>query len=172
MSCTTVYAVYKTKATRLKELKNGHGSGPAIWDYISTKCDGKRFNMFGPDLESFWKLWKDNRLTKNERAVLLCTYDMGFVEVERLQDFAAACKEVHERILADTQWTWSHFEEIGNAADALSKNHDHRCVGLGIGCTSVSDPWEGHNLEIEKAWPIYDQINALDSASEEEKAKM
>lgn len=141
MSYTSVYAIYKTKAVCLTELKNGHGSGPAMWDYIAMKCTGKNLPMFG-DVDWFWKLWKDERLSKNEKAVLLSTYDWSVVEIDKLEDFAKACEEIHSQIIDNTRWTWNHFSDIGKQALILSKKHDHRCLGLGIGCTSVSDLWE------------------------------
>jgi hypothetical protein len=158
MSCTSVYAVYKTKATCIKELKNGWGSGPAVWDYISLKCTGERMPSFG-DNKEFWKLWKSDKLTTNEKAVLLSTYDMAFVEVDRLKEFSEACHCLHEKIISDTHWKWNHFDSIGDSALELSKNHDRRCLGLGIGCTSVCDPWEG-NSDREQ-WPIYESIEDL-----------
>ena len=166
MSYTSVYSVYKTKATCLAELRNSHGSAPAIWDYISIKCTGEKFPMFNPD--GFWKLWKDPCLSENERAVLLSTYDMAFVEVEHLERFAVACKEMHEKIISDTKWTWNHFADIGKQAKDLAKKHDYRSLGLGVGCTSVCDPWEQWNFEADKAWGVYSEIAELEGLTEQE----
>lgn len=157
MSYTSVYAVYKTKATSLSEFGNGHGSGPAIWDYISIKLFKRKFSCFG-DNDEFWKSYKDNRLSRNEKAVLLSTYDMAIVEVDHLEEFAAACKEIHDLIINETHWTWNHFKDIGEQAEALNKKHDYRCLGLGIGCTSVCDPWEPYNFEKNKSWGVYTEI--------------
>ncbi len=158
MSSTSVYAIYKTKATMICSLRNSYGSGPAMWDYISMKCLGEKFNMF--DEKDFWSLWQDERLTENEVAVLLSTYDKGFIEVGRLEDFAKACEELHDKIIATTTWEWSHFADIGKAAKSLATNHDYRCIGLGIGCTSVSDPWEEFDYGRDP-WSIYSEILEL-----------
>ena len=152
MSYTSLYAVYKTKATRIKELKNSWGSGPAIWDYIHQKIYGTPFPMMESELGDFWGLWKDERLTTSEKVTLLSTYEKSYVEIERLGEFSEACKVVHKRIINNSKWSWNHFEDIGATAFDLYNNHDHRCIGFAIGCTSVCDPWEGSDRE---QWPIY-----------------
>lgn len=160
MSYTSLYAIYKTKAVCIKELQNGWGTGPSVWDYISVKCNGDHFNIHGDD-DKFWDLWKDSRLSDDERAVLLSTYDYAFVEVRYLEEFSKACKVVHPKIIDKTRWSWSHFEKIGECAAALYKKHDYRCLGLGIGCTSVCDPWEFWKPEQNKSWGVYDLIESL-----------
>lgn len=159
MSYTSVYELYKTKVNCITELKNGHGSGPAIWDYVSQKLHGERFNMF--DNKKFWSSYKDSRLSEDEKAVLLSTYDNAFVEVERLDKFAEACKQVHALIIQSTEWEWSHFEAIGLAAQALYEKHDHRCLGVAIGCTSVCDIWEQKSPESIDYWGVYQQIDEM-----------
>lgn len=156
MSYTSVYKLYKTKVDCIEELKNSHGSAPAIWEYISQKLHGKRFNMF--DSDKFWVSYKDVRLDEDEKAVLLSTYDNAFVEIERLSDFAVACKKLHDLIISITEWEWSHFQSIGEIAEKLYKKHDYRCIGLAIGCTSVSDPWEFADVATVDSWGVYQQI--------------
>jgi hypothetical protein len=159
MSTTTVYSLFKTKVSCLNELRNGHGSGPPVWDYISLKCTGEKFPMFDPvKSKAFWELWKDKRLNEEEKAVLLSTFDSAYVEAEHLDKFADACRNVHKRIIEDTPWTWSHWELIAGEANALGISLDRRCLGLCIGCTSVSDPWEGFdNCE---PWGVYGEIES------------
>jgi hypothetical protein len=163
MSSTSLYAVYKTKANHLSEYRNGHGSGPAIWDYISEKCFGERFNMFDTEKEEkFWALWKDPRLTRNEKAVLLSTYDGAIVEKEFLEEFAAACKEVHQLIIENTRWDWNHFKDIGESVSMYFSKLDYRCLGVGIGCTSISDPWEYCAKGDLSVWGVYESIDNLE----------
>jgi hypothetical protein len=35
MSYTSLYKVFKTKRVELDEFRNGHGSGPPVWDYLT-----------------------------------------------------------------------------------------------------------------------------------------
>lgn len=161
MSYTSVYELFKTKANCIAELRNGHGSGPAIWDYISNKLYNKKFDMFND--KEFWPSYKDDQLDNDEKAVLLSTYDDAFVEVNNLAKFAIACRKVHALIINTTDWEWSHFEAIGNAADELHKKHDYRCKGLAIGCTSVCDIWEQESPENIESWGVYEKIESMKS---------
>jgi len=161
MSSTSVYAIYKTKASHIDEYHNGHGSGPAIWDYISMKLTGQEFQMFGDDLDSFWKSWKDKRLSRNEKAVLLSTYDNAVIEIKYMEEFSKACIEVHNLINNGSKWTWNHFSDIGKTANKLAFKHDHRCIGFGIGCTSICDPWEFWDPKQGKPWGVYETIESI-----------
>lgn len=164
MSCTSLYELFGTKVNCIAELHNGHGSGPAIWDYISNKLRGKDFSIFDDD-KNFWPLYKDARLDDDERAVLLSTYDRAFIEVDRLNDFAEACQKIHPLIIETTRLEWSHFEAIGKAAEELYRNHDYRCKGLAIGCTSVCDIWEQESTKDIDSWGVYAQIDAIKADS-------
>ena len=160
MSHSTVYALYKTKAVALKELRNGHGSGPAVWWYVAKKLHGKDFNTMNP--EDFWGGYKSSELDEAEKSVLLFTYDRMFVEVGELKRFSEACEAVHGRILEETDWTWSHFETIGREAKKLHKEHDYRCFGMTLDCTSVADYWKWAGKDdIAEACGVYEVINSL-----------
>lgn len=159
MSYTSVYALYETKVNCVAELHNGHGSGPAVWDYVSNKLYNKNFNSC--DDKNFWPSWKDSRLDDGEKAALLSTYDRAFVEIDHLMVFAEACRAVHALIINTSDW--SHFEQIGNAAETLHNDHDHRCRGLAIGCTSVCDEWEGGNIADIDTWGVYKEIADLNA---------
>ena len=162
MSTTAVYALFKTKVICIGEFHNGHGSGPAIWNYISEKLYGEKFNMF--DDNKFWPSYKSAKLSRDEKAVLLSTYDNAFIEVEHLSEFANACRKVHVLIISATDWEWSHFDAIGNAAEELHKKHEYRCKGLAIGCTSVCDIWEQENPEDINSWGVYREIKSMDNS--------
>lgn len=159
MSCTSLYELFKTKANCITQLRNGHGSGRAIWNYASLKVLGKKFDSFND--EDFWPSYKSDKLDHDEKAVLLSTYDNAFIETDHLPDFAAACRKVHRLIIETTEWDWSHFEAIANAAEELAKNHDPRCRGMAIGCTSVCDVWEQEDVKNIDSWGVYEQLEAM-----------
>ena len=161
MSCTSLYELFKTKANCIAELQNGSGSGPAIWDYTSIKVLGKKFDMFND--KEFWPSYKSDKLDDEEKAVLLATYDNAFIEVDHLMAFSEACKKVHALIIDTTDWGWSHFEAIGEAAAELYKDHDHRCKGMAIGCTSVCDLWEQEAIKNIDSWGVYEQLATMES---------
>ncbi len=159
MSCTSVYSLFKTKVNCEVQLRNGHGSGPAVWDYISNKLYNKNFDTFNAD--GFWGSYKDPRLDDDEVAVLLSTYDNSFVELDYLVEFSIACVKLHPMIINGTRWTWNHFQEIGVEAAKLFNNHDYRCKGMAIGCTSVNDVWEQQNPKDIESWGVYGEIESL-----------
>lgn len=161
MSHTSLYEVYKTKMVKFKELNNGHGSGPPIWDYISLKYANRKFSLAYEDHGWFWPLWKDPRLDRNEKAVLLSTYDQAVIGIDYLFEFSKACKEVHQKIIDGTKWTWNHFSDIGKGSLDLSIKHDFRCRGMAIGCTSVWDEWESWKPRDKEPWCVYSSIESL-----------
>jgi len=161
MSYTSLYAVYKTKAVNVEEFHNGSGSGPAIWDYISIKHDGNKMPMFGKNLDYFWDLWKDSKYDRDEKAVFMSTFDNALIEIDHLEEFSKACLKIHDNIIKHTEWQWNHFSDIGETALFLHRNHDHRCIGLGIGCTSVCDPWECWKPKEKECWGVYAEIDSL-----------
>lgn len=162
MSRTTTFALYKTKVTAIAEHRNGHGSGPAIWDYASLKALGKKMDLFNSD--GFWSCWKSPLLDDDEKAVLLFTYDDAFVEFEHLEKFASACRKVHDRIIERSDWTWNHFAAIADDADKIRGKKDRRCRGMVVQCTSVADNWEG-DIKKLSPWGVYEAIAAAKEES-------
>jgi len=152
MSTTSIYSVFKTKANCIGELRNGHGSAIALWEYISQKYRGKRFDLFDHD-DNFFDIWKTEGFSDKDKIVLFSTYDDAYVEIERLEEYAEACREIHDSIIRDTEWTWNHFRDIADIAEKLFISHDYRSLGLGIGCTSVCDPWM--DFDEKKIWGVY-----------------
>lgn len=160
MSYTTTYQLYKTKVVPIREHRNGHGSGPAIWDYISVKLRGHPFSYSDNDAD-FWPLYKDSRLDRDEQAVLLSTYDYAYVEAAKLAQFAAAARKLHALIIDNTRWQWNHFSAIADDAENLAKGLDRRCLGMCISCTSVSDIWDQDVRKLEP-WGVYGLIEQLE----------
>lgn len=158
MSSTSTYELFSTKVNNIGEYRNSWGSGPAVWDYISTKLYGKKFNIM--DDRNFWGCYKDDRLTIDELCVLLSTYDRAYVRVDKLLEFADSCEKVHRKLLETTNWEWSHLESIAKDARSLYNVHDHRAKGLCIGCTSVADAWEG-DIKTLDVWDVYEEIERM-----------
>ena len=150
MSHTSVYAVYKTKAVRIDSFQNSKFCGPVLWNYISNKLYGEDFNCF--DDEEFWGSYKDSRLSKKEKAVLLCTLDKAFIEVDHLEEFSKACYEVHKAIDKGNKYLWNHFLDIGMVSACLLSEHDHRLIGMAVAPTSVDDLWL--DADVKKLQPI------------------
>lgn len=141
MSTSALCAVFKTKAVELAEYRNGWGTGPLIWDYLS-KCylDSKGWHTAGDEL---WRLSKDESVPFSLRAAHVMTFDQALVRPGDLQSFGCLIEEA-ATVLSDWNPDYvNHFAAI--ASDLKSARLDRRALGVGLCCTSVSDAW--------RSWP-------------------
>lgn len=152
MSTTTLWAVYKSKVTVVAEYQNGHGSGPALWDLMAKRYLHMPMPWGGDDLKRLWKLATDRTVVEHLRITHAATFDYAMIPVANLEIAATAFEKAHEDILRLTDWTWSHWAAIAADLRKLAAKHDHRMLGVGIGCTSVSDPWEEFEHRIRDPW--------------------
>ena len=159
MSSTSLYELFSTKVNCVATLRNGHGSGPAIWNYISLKVRGIEFSCFND--KGFWPCYKSDKLDDDEKVVLLATYDNSFVEIANMIEFSESCRKLHRAIIKTTTWEWSHFDAIADSAEKLATKHDPRCRGMAIGCTSVCDVWEQESVKNIDAWGVYGELEAM-----------
>lgn len=158
MSYTKINALYKTTVTTIDELENGHLSAQVLWGFISQKYRNKEYHV---DTNNFWPIYKDSRICDHEKAVLLSTYDWSYVAVKNLLMFAKSCHIVHDTIIAQSEYTWTHFKDIGNIATLLYKKHHRLCIGLCISVTSVYDIWRCYTLDEIKSWEVYNHIGKI-----------
>ena len=140
MSHSTLYKVYKSKASEFNTYGNGWGSGVPIWKLLTEQYLNKEYSTFA-DMEPLWNLYSDKDIPIHRRFALLFTFDNCIIDKNLLEKCSEYCKEIHEDILKNTDWDWSHWEDIGNDLKKLSLLTDKRLKGAGLGCTSVSDPW-------------------------------
>jgi len=157
MSYSYTVEVYNTKVNVIKEHRNSHGSGPAVWGYIHEKVFNKPFpSLEDPD----WKgMSGSDKIDHHDLVCLGSTYDRGFIGIENLNSFAESARIVHNRIIENTSWTWNHFKGFAEDAEALAKSHDYRCLGMAINCTSVCDTWFSRDT-LRRKWEIYHEIGA------------
>lgn len=162
MSTTTLNLIYKTKAVQYAEYPNGHGSAPPIWEYMCTQHLKEEYSFFDdPQMGRICKLALNNTVPLNRRLTCVATFDYAVMPVGKLIEFATAFEETHRAILCASEWTWSHWAAIAKDVAAIAAKHDHRLVGVGIGCTSVSDPWEWWEpTEGTKGWDAYEYVTA------------
>jgi len=155
MSYTKINALYKTTVTTIAGLENGHLSGSVLWGYISKKYRGKEYHV---DTDNFWSIHRDSRLSNHEKAVLLSTYDWSYVSVENLLRFAESCSVIHDTILAESEYTWTHFKDISEIGSRLYKKHHRLCLGLCISVTSIYDIWRCKPMNEIKSWEVYSVV--------------
>lgn len=152
VSYSSLYQVFRTKVRRVEEYRNGHGSGPPIWDLLWQNVrPGFKVPLFDDDLTPLWDLWKDPKVPRHQRLALQLTFDCAVCPPKLVDEMAGALVKCGKEILAlgplkwdlDSPprdgWSWHHLDRI--AADMLTTKLDGRALGFGLCCTSVSDPW-------------------------------
>jgi hypothetical protein len=152
MSYSTLCAIYKTVATGLREYRNGWGTGPAVWDYLSTKYLGTSWGLRGDD--RLWKLARDASVPLPVRACHAFTFDGAVIPRDKLSEMADLLQEGAAILEAASPDRVNHFRAI---ADDLRKLKLHpRAVGVGLNCTSVSDVWPREAKHwAHKPWDCY-----------------
>ena len=152
MSYTTIKALWPgEKHEDYKELRNSHGSGPAIWDAMCQKYLGGGKSWLFENWDHLWALWKNKTIPTHHRAVLMMTFDRAYVTKKDYPRAASGIRQFLKDFPPNPEYV-NHWSEI---ADLYELDPDIPAIGLY--CTSVSDdPFEGEwNEETEK----YDQID-------------
>jgi len=157
MSRTTIWNIYKTKATIHSELSNAWLSAPPLWNFLcSTYLEGKNW-LQETYTSALWDLWKNSNVPVFLRCSLLMTFDKGVVLVDDLPDAAEYCRHTHH-FLGNN----SHWNSIAEALADIWMLHDYRLFGVGLGCTSVSDPWWGYNKnQWKELFSVIDSVNEI-----------
>ena len=139
MSYSTLYKVFKTKAVPHCEFQNGWGSAPPVWGWLCEKYLGGENWMISKGL---WALGKNPTVPAHMRFALLLTFDYGIVTPPDFQEAARLSRMVYADLRAWSPQHVNHWEKIAAVFEALSVKKTPRLLGIGLGCTSVSDPWE------------------------------
>lgn len=157
MSHSTLYAVYRTKATALAEYRNGHGTAPMIWGLLSERFLGVDFHMsMSGDVEPLWKLAYDKSVSEHLRITHAFTFDQGMCRLANTERLIPSLRKADADIIESKEGRWSHFNQIANSLE--DHKSDHRMIGYGLGCTSVSDPWEFRDASDYAPWDIFEEI--------------
>jgi hypothetical protein len=141
MSYSTLYEIYKTKIIDIGEFKNGHGSGPPVWDYLWVNyLNGRHFGWSSAaSMQPLWDLAEVSRIPVHLRLCLAFTFDNAYCPMERLPELVEACERTHAAIAEFDPAITNHW---GVFADTLRKNRfPKRCLGAGLNCTSLEDSW-------------------------------
>lgn len=161
MSCSTLYRVFKTKSTPIKEYRNGWLTGPIIWDFLSKKYISPDFHWMtaGQDLDKLWDVWKNPKVTRSLKVAQLLTCDFAVINKEHAKEASELLIEA--ALILKNNGHNSHFKEIGQ--DILNDNcKDKRLIGYGLGCTSVSDPWEQEDSLDRKLAGVFESLKEIE----------
>lgn len=155
MSTSDLYILNGKSTTHLAEFRNGWGSAPICWDYLSKKYLGlDGYPLFG-DMQPVWNLARDERLTIPEKVALLMTFDGAYIPLSNLKDAAEACEAFGKE--CEDGGRVNHWPAFGAELRRASKmKHNRHARGVCLSCTSVNDPWIDASPDtVAAARPIY-----------------
>lgn len=147
MSRTELYIVKNTGELELyKEFGNSHRGASLLWQNLGDKyLDGlKWYNE--KQMGMLWKLDRDPRVSREEKILLISTYDHELIKKENLEQFVDACEKVY---FHDN----GHFKEYPEVMKEIMKLKD--VIAIGWNQTSV-------NCGV---WDVYDDCKHCDTGT-------
>ena len=155
MSTSNMYILSQRSTRHVAEFRNGWGSAPRCWDYLSEKYLGRKTSMFG-DMQSVWGLHTDSRLLECEKTAMLITFDRAYIPLANLEEAGEACAQFGT--LCEDGVRVNHWPAFGVALKELAgRKFNRHARGVVISATSVNDVWGWPSREqLDGAWPIYD----------------
>jgi hypothetical protein len=164
MSYSTLYAVFRTKASALEEYTNGWGTGPLVWGYLNEKFLSRERHEWGGGNNDgkLWGLATDPRVDLALRACLAMTFDYAVVPRAHLKEMGELLQKGGEILAAHTPGYVNHFPQIGKNMTSLKL--DSRAVGVGLNCTSVGDIWSEWVPARKQAFDVWGYIGKARAA--------
>ena len=155
MSTSNLYSVYKTRTKELASFGNGWGTAPVLWDYLEKAYLNKRSGSWlcgdDKDKTELWNLATDSKVPVYLRLVHAFTFINVVCPYEKANEMAEHCRKAFNTIREDESRDMltdkdrslrvNHWERIANVLEIMKPNK--RALGIGLSCTSVSDPWIG-----------------------------
>lgn len=140
MSYTTVLTLSAFPAPlvteTLEELRNSHGSAPAVWGHIHKKYFSHiEYAHQAWSDEGFWALQEDPRLSDCERATFMLTFDRAYV---RREDFIWASEQI-EAFVALNTIPPNHVNHWPRIAAIFREKADSDIPAIGFWMTSVTE---------------------------------
>lgn len=152
MSTSDLYRVYRTKTTHLAEFRNGWGTAPLLWEYLSERFIGAEYRWCfdaGKD-RRLWDLATDERVPRSLRLAHAFTFDRGICPLTRVGELADACDEVGATCAKEQHVNhWAAVAKVLREARAKPRQ-----LGWALSCTSVNDVWMEWKGE-PKPWDIF-----------------
>jgi len=165
MSYSAVYKVYKTKTTVIEKFRNSHGSAPPLWDMMGVKYLNRGKNGWlcvdQKENKKLWDLAIRQDVAKHLRIAMAWTFDFSICPSDRLNELADACAQTGQDITEyqDSSYV-NHWPIFAGTLRAIFRNRlDRRLLGIGLCCTSVSDPWIDYGRERRKPMNLFDVFN-------------
>jgi hypothetical protein len=89
-----------------------------------------------------WNLWTNKAVPKEFRRALEFTFDRWVCPPALLKELADACEYVGKEIAEANPNHVNHWPQFAVDLRTEQARKDARLLGIGLGCTSVCNPWE------------------------------
>jgi len=155
MSTGDLYYVYKNQTRHIVEFRNGWGTAPALWGHLCENIlhiDSSSWITGGEDQRKLWDLAIDPNVSKEFRLVHAFTFDRAICPLERREELALECESVYRQIVLKHPNHINHWNSIAVALKVIKP--PKKAKGIGLSCTSVSDPWI--DWKGGDTWDIFD----------------
>lgn len=167
MSYTTLLSINLEKRTceYIKEYSNSHGSAPVVWGVFCEKyLNQSKYYWLHNKGDELWKLYKDNSIPIEYRAVLMMAFDTAIIVKS---DFMRAVNDIRKfchDFLIDYVGE-NHWPTIANDIESLAD--DSKILSIGIHQTSVTDNpfnvWREETEDYILSDEIYNLYEGLDN---------
>lgn len=154
MSRTTMMLIDENGNTRdVAEFSNSWGSAAFVWDALRKAfLSGDEYLFNDEVIKKVWALWKDPRLLRFEKAVLLSTFDHAIIERDKFTDAAEAFTAFERRYRQPNAAC-----HMGAISQVLMDSRELDCVGACFQQTSVAEnPWLGEYDEETEEYKPFD----------------
>jgi hypothetical protein len=169
MSTSNLYSVYKTRTKELAAFGNGWGTAPVLWDYLEKAYLNKRSGSWlcgnDKDKAELWNLVTNPNVPVCFRLVHAFTFNNVVCPYKQTTKMAEHCRKVFGILKEDESSVMladkdimprvNHWERIANVLEIIKS--DKRALGIGLSCTSISDPWIGWKGGV-KVRSVFDMI--------------
>lgn len=161
----------KIEFESIEILGNSYGTGYLVWKLVAEKYMGliKAFDYpnkgWMQKLDELWPLYKDKKIPKAHRAVLLLTYDYAYVSKDNYHRMASDIRG----FLQDFDIPSDHVNHLPRIAEIFESRPSAPYIGLYI-CSVAENVWHGkwnddkddyEPLESDKPFNVYEVLDEL-----------
>ena len=158
MSRTIINKIYRRTVVPVKEYNNALKAAFLVWTTVGKLCERPYVILFNTDFK-WHEIWKNPKLTEEQRAVLLWTYDYNIVCPENIPRFREALLAMHKTI-SNYDVMNSHLEEM--ACDLKYIDIDQKCLGIGLTVSTNNDLWDHYrSRRTPRKDIVIDYVNQL-----------
>lgn len=181
MASTEIF-IAKRNRTKWKyygSVSNAMSGYYKFWLYIEDKYMEPVYNLLGKKtsrLHSFFtdetfkdvlELYKDARLTSEERLILIASFDYNYLPFENIPDFSRALRTVHSLMNNE-----SNFEQQADMLDRLFSKYtvkEVKAVGFNLTDCSHYEDTLTEKYDKDDLWNIYDEFLLIEKEIEDGK---